>query len=61
MNDRITIRLDPDMVEALQRFLAEGEVDCRSRQDAFRYIVRDWLTEAGYLEQPPPRQAAAQG
>jgi metal-responsive CopG/Arc/MetJ family transcriptional regulator len=57
MNDRITIRLDPDIVEALEKFLVEEDVNCRSRQDAFRYIVRDWLTESGYLGQQPSKKA----
>jgi metal-responsive CopG/Arc/MetJ family transcriptional regulator len=60
MNDRITIRLDPDIVEALERVVAEGQLGCRSRQDAFRYAVRTWLTESGYLEDPDAGDAPSE-
>ncbi|MHA6692899.1 ribbon-helix-helix domain-containing protein [Devosia sp. A449] len=52
MNERITIRMEPDLAEGLERFIRDELIDCRSRQDAFRHIVRDWLGARGYLELP---------
>jgi hypothetical protein len=70
MADRITIRVSQDVADALDRFIAEGVLPAKSKQDAFRHIVADWLTTQGYLPswreqeqeqdavQPIPRQAA---
>lgn len=48
-DDRITIPLTPDIVEALNRFTSDEASKGRTRQDAFRYIVREWLVRNGYL------------
>lgn len=48
-DDRITIRLSPDVAEALNRYLADEGGKVRTRQDAFRYITREWLVHNGYL------------
>ena len=49
MTDRVTIRVSPDLAEALDRFMALNAPPFRSRQDAFRHIVCDWLTAEGYM------------
>ena len=49
MTDRITIRIEQDVASALERFIADGAVPLRSKQDAFRHIVRHWLAGQGYL------------
>lgn len=49
MTDRVTIRVDPDLAKALDRFMAGDALPFRSRQDAFRHIVRTWLTTEGYM------------
>ena len=51
MNERITIRLTDKISGALERLLQDKVTPMKSRQDAFRYIVEDWLVERGYL--PP--------
>lgn len=56
MADRITIRVTQDVVEALDRFIAAGVVPVRTKQDAFRHIVDDWLTTKGYLSSRRERQ-----
>lgn len=48
-DDRITIPLTRDIVEALKRFADDEGDKVRTRQDAFRYIVREWLVANGYL------------
>lgn len=58
MNERITIRVETDVTEGLQRFMDDDLVSCRSRQDAFRHIVRDWLVAHGYIEAPPAKEDA---
>lgn len=58
MSERITIRLKADIVEALRSVVVDEPIDCRSRQDVFRYIVRDWLTENQYLESEVPKRDA---
>lgn len=52
MDERVTIRVEPDLVEGLERFIKDEVIDCRSRQEALRHIVRDWLGANGYLELP---------
>lgn len=58
MIDRITIRITPDIAEALERFIAEEMGPPASRQDAFRHILRDWLISTGYLKNSPDREDA---
>lgn len=49
MADRVTVRVDADLVGALDRFRADSEPGLRTRQDALRHIVADWLAAHGYL------------
>lgn len=49
MSDRVTVRVDSDLVDALDRFRADREPTFRTRQDLLRYIVADWLGSHGYL------------
>jgi hypothetical protein len=49
-NDRITVRVDADVFEAFERFIAQSGVPTRSKQDAYRHVVRDWLGTHGYLK-----------
>lgn len=64
MADRITIRITPEIGEALDRFRAEQFQSKMSRQEAFRQITNDWLMSQGYLGQtsstdtsPPSRSS----
>jgi hypothetical protein len=49
VNNRITIRIESDVDEALKRVISSELTTAKSKQDAFRHIVRDWLTLKGYL------------
>ena len=49
MNERITIRVTAEMKAALERFHEDQVAPVRSRQDAFRYIIEDWLIGHDYL------------
>ena len=49
MTDRVTIRISTDLADALDRFIATDIAPFRSRQDAFRHIVRTWLISGGYM------------
>lgn len=53
MRDKITFRITPDLAEAFERFMDETEDRPCTAQEAFRLILRDWLTGRGYLETPP--------
>ncbi|MBB5754634.1 ribbon-helix-helix domain-containing protein [Prosthecomicrobium pneumaticum] len=46
------LRLPPDLVSALDRFIAE-ERPGASRPEALRGAFRAWLTERGYLRREP--------
>ena len=61
MNDRITIRISADVKEALERLHREQVIPMRSRQDAFRHIIEDWLMDRGYLPKPPSREDPGAG
>ena len=58
MTDKITIRISPDIAAALDRFIADGTVPVRSKQDVFRHMVRQWRADQGYLR---PQGAQEQG
>lgn len=50
MNERITVRITPEVKDALERFHQQQQlIPMRSRQDAFRHIIEDWLAAHGYL------------
>jgi hypothetical protein len=49
MSDRVTVRVDSDLVDALDRLRVDREPMFRTRQDLLRYIVDDWLSSHGYL------------
>jgi hypothetical protein len=49
MADRVTVRVDQEIIDALDLFHAARATDFRSRQDALRHIVADWLATRGYL------------
>ncbi|WP_152664547.1 hypothetical protein [Devosia geojensis] len=55
MRNRITIRIEDDVAEALERFISEGPSDFRTKQDAYRFVVREWLVTKGYLMLDFPR------
>lgn len=57
MGDRITTRVDPRLVEALDRFIAASATPLRTKQEAVRLIVEQWLAAEGYLspEESPPQ------
>ncbi len=52
MSDRVTIRVDQVLIDALDRFRAASGPDSRSRQDVLRHIIEDWLATHGYLPMP---------
>ena len=55
MNDRVTIRVSAEIIAALDRLIVAGTIPARSRQDAFRQIVEEWLATNGHIA---GRQAA---
>lgn len=50
MKERITIRIDDDLSEALDCFIAKRGHHFRSKQDAYRFAIREWLVWRGYLD-----------
>ena len=50
MNDRLTIRVSPDLLLALERYIVASGAPNISRQEAFRQIARDWLVESGFFQ-----------
>jgi hypothetical protein len=56
MIDRVTIRVTADVAAALELFIADELLPKQSKQDAYRHIVRDWLTDHGYLNLPHDRE-----
>ena len=52
MADRVTIRISPELSEALDRFVEAEVAPVRSRQEAFRHIAWRWLTDKGYAASP---------
>jgi hypothetical protein len=50
MTDRITIRTTPEIEAALDRFIEAANLKI-SRQEAFRQIISNWLSDQGYFEQ----------
>lgn len=51
MTDRLTIRVSAELVRALDQYISVSEIPNRSRQEAFRQIAWDWLTEQGYVKE----------
>ncbi|WP_417584145.1 hypothetical protein [Pelagibacterium sp.] len=61
MHDKITVRIPTEVAEAFEQFLEERP-DCGdTRQDAMRYILRDWLIGQGYLALPPRQETSTGG
>lgn len=48
LEKRVTVRIDAPLAEALGAFMASGVAPMVSRQDAVRFIMRDWLSARGY-------------
>ena len=55
--DTLSVRLEPDALEALDRFIAE-EHPSTSRAEALRMAFRDWAIGHGLLEPTPPKEDA---
>lgn len=55
MQDRISIRIDNEVAEALDKFVSGQTVAFKSRQDAYRLIVQDWLIARRYLTTSDPK------
>lgn len=53
----VGVRLQPDLLEALDRFIAEEKPDT-SRPEALRIAFRDWAIAHGLMELPPDREDA---
>lgn len=48
MTDRVTVRVDSELIDALDRFRADSAPAFRTRQDLLRYIIAEWLENHGY-------------
>ena len=59
MNDRVTIRVSAEIIAALDHLIATGRIPARSRQDAFRHIVEEWLATKGHVSRPAGNGSAA--
>lgn len=57
----VGVRLQPDLLQALDAYVASQDPDSPSRPDAVRAALRDWLTERGFLKAaaPDPQALAA--
>lgn len=47
---RIGVRMDPELIRAVERFRAEHLPPIESQSDAIRRLLRDHLTGLGYLK-----------
>ncbi|MAN46122.1 MAG: hypothetical protein CMF04_07970 [Hyphomonas sp.] len=56
MEDKITIRISPELADAFEEFIKSCPESIKTRQDGMRLILRDWLVGQGYLELPPDRE-----
>jgi hypothetical protein len=70
LEKRVTVRIDAPLAEALGAFMASGVAPTVSRQDAVRFIMRDWLAARGYASSAvqadaggssPPGEGSASG
>lgn len=52
MKDKITVRVTPELAEAFNAFIERSSEPIRTRQDGLRHILREWLSDRGYLELP---------
>lgn len=52
MEDKITVRMSPELANAFEEFMKSDPDRARTRQDGMRHILRDWLIGQGYLELP---------
>lgn len=59
MQQRVTIRIDQDIADALDAFVCEQTFAFKSRQDAYRFIIRDWLIARRYLAASDPVRPAS--
>lgn len=50
MQSKITFRVPEDLAHGFDAFIAENSQTNGTRQDAMRFILRDWLLAKGYLE-----------
>lgn len=49
LEKRVTVRIDAPLAEALTAFMASGVAPMVSKQDAVRFIMRDWLFSRGFV------------
>lgn len=49
MSDRVTVRVDRSVVDALDRLRMARATEFHSRQDLLRHILVDWMTTHGHL------------
>lgn len=56
--EAVKVRLTADLVDALDRFIAEQCPPGTARAEALAISFRDWAIGLGYLELPPPREDA---
>lgn len=52
MEDKITVRISPELADAFEEFIKSYPDGTKTRQDGMRHILRDWLIGQGYLELP---------
>ncbi len=56
MSDRITVRVDRHIVDAIDRVRMARGMEFHSRQDLLRHILVDWMMSHNYLG-PAPKEA----
>ena len=52
MQDKITIRVPTELAQGFDAFIKANPQANKTRQEAMRFILRDWLFANGYLESP---------
>ena len=52
MQDKITIRVPTELAQGFDAFIKANPQTNRTRQEAMRFILRDWLLAKGYLGSP---------
>ena len=52
MQDKITIRVPTELAQGFDAFIKANPQANKTRQEAMRFILRDWLLAQGYLGSP---------
>ena len=52
MENKITVRVPLELARGFDAFLKSDPDASKTRQEAMRFILHDWLSEKGFLDRP---------